>query len=76
MCIKTIKTTQKCENRKGHFHGSLESENGGWRKVGDEVCGWCMEKKPYSCGHLKSATHIYKIATLILKITKMPLLVL
>jgi len=62
------------KNCKVHFHGSLESENGGWRKVEDEVCGWCMEKKPYSCGHLKSASIIYKIAIMSCKITKMSLL--
>ena len=28
------------KKRKEHFHGSLENENGGWRKVEDEVRGW------------------------------------
>ena len=31
------------KNRKGHLHGSLESENEVWRKVEDEVCGSSME---------------------------------
>jgi len=42
--------------------------------VEDEVCGWCMEKKPYSRGHLMSSSIIYKIAIMSCRITKMPLL--
>jgi len=51
------------KNYKVHYHGSLESENGGWRKVEDEVCGWCMDLQNYlqNCHYdlqnYKNATH-------------------
>jgi len=60
------------KNRKEHLHGSLESENGVWRKVEDEVCGPSMKKKPNSRGPITLPLIIYKTAIMSCKITKMP----
>ena len=61
------------ENRKGHLYGSLESENGVWRKVEDDVVRLVHGMRPNSRGHFTLPLIIYKIATLPLRFTKMPL---
>ena len=58
----------------GHLPKLKTSKMEVGENVGDEVCSWCMEKKPYSRGHLKSASIIYKITIMSCRITKMPLL--
>jgi len=40
----------------------------------EEVCGWCMEKRPNSHGPITPCHNIYKNAILPLKIIKMPVL--
>jgi len=59
------------KNRKGHLHGSLENENGGWRKVEDDVVRLVHEVRPNSRGHFTLPLIFTKLP---LKITKMPLL--
>jgi len=61
------------KNRKGHLHGSSESENGLWRNVEDEVCGSCMNKKPNSRGLITLPLIIYKTTIMSCRIKKMPL---
>jgi len=73
MCIKTLKMSQNVENNKGNLHGSLESENGVWRKVEDHVVRLVHGMRPNSSGHFTLPLIIYIIATLPLKFTKMPL---
>jgi len=61
------------KNRKGHVHGSLENENGGF----EERFKMMERLFPFHAdlirGHITPATHIYKIVTLPLRFKKMPL---
>ena len=61
------------KNRKGHVHGSLENENGGF-----EERLKMNERLPSSHadlirGHITHATQNYKTAIISRRITKMPL---
>jgi len=61
------------KNRKGHLHGSLENENGGFEerlKMKERLVPSC---RPKTRGHLTLPLIIYKIVIMSCKITKMPL---
>ena len=61
------------KNRKGDVHGSLENENGGFEERLKMMERLVSLHADLIRGHITSATHIYKTATLPLRFKKMPL---
>jgi len=61
------------KNRKGHVHGSLENENGGFEERLKMMERLVFPMQTKFRGHITPATQNYETAIMSCRITKMPL---